>query len=196
MNPKQLADKTMEAYYPRKWEQVNDTGLVMNPLTCENTGIPARGNWWNWVPRNSVEAMKTADSQVDCLMDLAYHTLSRWEDQYAAEQGIFVDELEPQHLYGAIRAISRRVYQGASTELAAAEAINARILSNDEALKSTKYDSITQMENAGIDMIDENGVTYQVKSSTEVRDDKDKKDADVMIWVIVDSDGDIVRVDV
>lgn len=195
MNPTELANETMKVYYPEKWETVNPDGLTLNPMTCENTGLPARGNWWNWVPKNAVETMKTADSQVDCLMDLVYHTLSRWEDQYAAAEGIYVDELDSQLLYGAIRAVSRRVYQGASTELAAAEAIDGRILSTEEALEVTGYDSIQQMENAGIDMVSTDGTTFQVKSSTEVRDDKDKKEADVMVWVIVDSDGDIVRVE-
>jgi len=193
MNPSEIAHDAMNRHGNHNVDEVADYLPVTNPLACERTGIPARENWWNWVPANAVETVKTARDPTLALHGLVADALGSWFEQYATDGGI--EGLTANHELGAYLAVSRRVVRGAATELAAADSIDARILTSEETLARTNYDSVTALENAGIDMMDENGVTYQVKSSTEVRDDKDKKEADEMIWVIVDDDDNVVRVE-
>jgi hypothetical protein len=192
LSPLSLAIRAFEQAEQVQYDVVIDPETpVLNPLASEIAGLPR--NWPNWIPRNAVNRLVEAQDPASALAALVGHALGRWAES-AVSEGLDPGKLPPEAVFGAYHAVARRFAKGALGEIAVREA----------GLRSGRFSEVwpvpedaaaqQRMENAGHDLIVDDGHSIQVKTGVAFRDNWEIKDADELVWVEVDDDHEIQEI--
>jgi len=145
----------------------------VNPMADEYRGVPARGNWWNFVPSNAVNRLVEAEDKGLELHKLTQEALDAWMS-YAEDSGELV--LTGNDVLGAYKALERRAAKPAMAEIAVSQLFEVA------PFPRTK-NGVRRLERAGIDIITKTGHSIQVKFSTRPPEPNAVKEADELIWV-------------
>jgi len=192
LSPLSLAIRAFERNEQVRYADVVDPETpVLNPLASEFGGLPR--NWPNWIPRNAVNSLVEAQDPVSALAALVDHALGRWAESCISE-GLDPRKTPPEAIFGAYYAVSRRFAKGALGEIAVREA----------GLRSGRFSEVwpvpedaaaqQRMENAGHDLIVDDGHSIQVKTGVAFRDNWEIKEADELVWVEVNDDHEIQEI--
>lgn len=155
---------------------------------------------YNWVPSISQERLLKAQDSHTEYVEIALEIREKALD-FAEKEGLthLVTDGFYQAPYMTVIGImihfGRRTISGLVGELAAKQWIEAKgldVVGKEKALELTGYDSIEEMENNEVDLVDENGKTYQVKNVSDRHHLPDETAADSLLWL---NDGDIVEVE-
>ena len=146
---------------------------VTNPMADEYRGVPARGNWWNFVPSNAVNRLVEAEDKGLELHKLTQEALDAWMS-YAEDSGEFI--LTGNDGLGAYKALERRAVKPALAEIAVSQLF-------DVAPFPRSKSGVRRLERAGIDIITKSGHSIQVKFSSKPPAPDAVKRADELIWV-------------
>jgi hypothetical protein len=161
---------TSDMYHP--------DGHFDNPLKNSSDGM---SNTWtmNLLPNGTTHMIASADSMAKGVAKVADIAFENWRNHRFSDGVVFRPGQLTCLKIGLISELVDRFGLGAYGEIDAARRLNADFGDDNE-------------EKKGIDLKTEN-TTYQVKTGEKFKSSWDKKQADVLLWMETNGDGEIVE---
>lgn len=143
---------------------------------------------WNWLPKNALDRIRTSDdpqiTTVNIVIEMmeAALTSDKWEDE--PMPALPDNPMAAQYVTGTLERFEQRLVKGHIGEALGEEYLNASGKTVVDAATLDKFDSTTEAEKAGVDLVTSDGATYQVKAYETTQDDRDDMNADWLLEVV------------
>lgn len=156
----------------------------------------ASGKPWNWMPDGALDRLRQArDPQIEAV-ELARETLEsavahieaweagRTDKPPEAVPEIPDDPLDGYYVAGTLGRFQNRLVKGHEGEAIAEHYVTDRGITLVDPTTDDRWDSTKEAENDGVDLVDEDGTTYQVKAYNVSKQEREEMDADVLLEVV------------
>lgn len=145
---------------------------------------------WNWLPEGALDRMRAArdphSEAVEITIELMISGLE-WCERPDTDAPLLPENpLAARYVTGTLARFQRRLVKGHEGEAAAEAHLLAKGVNLVEASDDSRWTNATEMENDGVDLVDDSGRTWQVKAYKVDEAERDELTADRLIEVTSD----------